>query len=237
MDSPMEARRREGKGSLHGTQRERWAISWLAVAVGILLGVLGLAMSGQGWVSDDPDSSVWLTRRFEVFGPSLFGLVFLIGSYAALSNRRRAGLIFLSGAPVVASVLSYPGAGYLVWTPDGAGTFELPLLPTAVGLSCLFYLPFVAPLLVKSSRRRALWVFVITAVVVALAFAASRWTAALLPRLAGWSALFLLFGGFWLGTHKLAWPALRSGSTNSRRRLAMVVANACWWHFWALRKS
>lgn len=226
MDCPLEAHRREGKSPLIAAQpATRRAISWLAVTVGALLGLLGLVMSGLGWIDDDYNSPVWLTSRFEAFGPGLFGLLFLVASFSALRNRRHAGLIFLGGAPLVSFVLSYPGAGYLIWTPDGAGTFHLPLLPTAVGLSCLFYLPFVAPLLVMRNRRRALSVCLVAAVLAALLFAASRWTAALLPRLAGWSVLFLMFGGFWLGTHRRAWPALRAPA-NSPNRLITIAARS-----------
>jgi hypothetical protein len=200
-------------------------LSWFAVGLGILLGLLGLVLSGQAWVDADPNSQVWLTSRFEVAGPALLGLVFLVASFAALRSRRCAGLILLGCTPVTSFVLSYPSAGYLIWGADGGGSFYLPLLPTAVGLACLFYLPFVAPLLVIRNRRRALFVFLIAAILAALPFVASRWTAALLPLLAGWSAFFLVFGGFWLLTSRKGWPALvewRSRSVTKGLAIALI---------------
>jgi len=137
-------------------------------------------------------------------------MAFLVASLTAVRSRRRAGLIFLGSAPFVAFLLSYPSAGYLVWEPDGSGVFQLPLLPTAVRLACVYYLPFVAPLFFLRRRRRALWVFLIALAIATPDLMWSRWTAALLPRLAGWSTPFLLFGGFWLLTDRKGWPALRS---------------------------
>jgi hypothetical protein len=86
----------------------------------------------------------------------------------------------------------------------------LPLLPTAVRLTCVYYLPFVAPLFFLRHRRRALCVFLIALALDTPDFIWSRWTAALLPRLAGWSTPFLIFGGFWMLTAQKGWPALRS---------------------------
>jgi hypothetical protein len=121
-------------------------LTWLAVTAGILIGLLGLIITAEAWIDTDPKSPVWLTNKFEAFGPGTLGLVFLVASFVSLRNRRRAGLIFFAGTPIVAFVLTYPSAGFLVWKPDGAGVFEMPLLDTAVELTCLFYAPFIAPL-------------------------------------------------------------------------------------------
>lgn len=102
-------------------------------------------MAGQGYLDPDPNSPVWLTGRFQTFGPGILGLVFLLASFAALHARRRAGLICFIGTPATAFILSYPDAGFLVWKAEG-GIYELPFLSTAIGLACLFYAPLVAPL-------------------------------------------------------------------------------------------
>ena len=51
-------------------------------------------------------------------------------------------------------------------------------------------------------------VFAVAVLVVVPVFARSRWTSVLVPHLFFCSVPFLLFGLFWLGTHKLGWPAL-----------------------------
>lgn len=200
----------------------RRILTALAVTAGVVIGVLGLVITAQGSVEMDPNSSVWLTSRFRMFGWGLLGLVFLAGSFAALRNARRAGFIFCSAAPILAFLLSYPSAGYLVWT-DGGGVFELPLLRTAIVLACLFYIPFIAPLFAIRHRKRALFLFLIPAMVVVAVFAASRWSAALLPRVAAWSALFLVFGAFWLRTDKLGWSTLLATGPRSPGRILVTV--------------
>src|SRR6266550_3927718 len=52
---------------------------------------------------------------------------------------------------------------------------------------------------------------------------APRWTSVLVPHLLAYSAPFLLFGLFWLGTHKLAWPTLlRHRPRTMARRIAAL---------------
>jgi len=200
----------------------RTTLTWCAVLVGITIGLLGLVVTGQASFDQDPNSPVWLTSRFEAFGPGLLGAAFLVASLAALRGRRWAGLLFLASAPVVAFIFSYPGAGF-VWKPDGSGVFELPLPSTAVGLACLFYAPFIAPLFAIGKRKRAVFLFLVPAAIAVLVFAGSRWTSVLLPRLAAWSALFLAFGAFWFGTYKHGWPTLLPlQPTSLKRKLGMA---------------
>jgi hypothetical protein len=202
----------------------RKTISWFAVASGILLGVVGLVGIAKDWIDPNPASPVWLTSRFEAAGPGLLGLVFLIASFTTLSNRRRAGICFLAGAPIVAFILTYPYAGYFVTHPDRGIYFHLPELGTAIALACFFYAPFVLPLFAIRNKRRAAYLFLTSAILAGLVFGFSQWTAVLLPRLAGWSALFALFGCFWLRTHGLGWPALLAAPPRSlTRRLAVVL--------------
>jgi hypothetical protein len=202
-------------------------LTWLAVTAGILIGLLGLIITAEAWLDTDPNSPIWLTNKFQALGPGALGLVFLVASLVALRNRRRAGLIFLDGAPIVAFVLTYPSAGFLVWKPDGAGVFELPLLDTAVELTCLFYAPFIAPLFAIRKKKRALFFFLIPAIIAVAVFANSRWTSVLVPGLVGWSALFLLFGAFWLRTNKLGWPTLFTAGPRSPRRKAAAILIEC----------
>jgi hypothetical protein len=126
--------------------------------------------------------------------------------------------------PLTAFCLGYPSAGFLVWHADGGGWFESPLPLTAIGLTLLFFAPFVAPLFTLRHRERAAIVFALAALVTIPVFVYSRWTSVLLPRLAGSSAPFLLFGLFWLGTHKLHWRVLiQSHPQGLTRRTAGVV--------------
>ena len=194
--------------------------------LGVLVGLIGLIIMGQGHVDPDPNSPVWLTGRFQTFGPGILGLVFLLASFAALHTRRRAGLLFFAGTPVMAFILSYPGAGFLVWKPDGSGFYELPFLSTAVGLTCLFYAPLIAPLFAIRRRRLAVLLFLIPATIAIFVFAGSRWTSALLPRLGGWSMFFAAFGAFWLRTDMLDWPPLFNTRPTFRVKIAATLA-AC----------
>ena len=74
---------------------------------------------------------------------------------------------------------------------------------------------------------RAAYFFAIAALFAAIVFSTSRWTTVLLPRLAGCSAPFLIFGLFWLGTHKLGWSSLLlpRPRTGRRRVTALLFAS------------
>jgi len=118
-----------------------------------------------------------------------------------------------------------------VWHADGSGWFETPLPLTGTGLTALFFAPFVAPLFTLGNKKRAAYVFAATAVIAVLVFLRSRWTPVLVPHLAAYSAPFLLFGLFWLGTGKLAWPTLlrHRPRTMARRIAALVVTCLVVW--------
>jgi hypothetical protein len=203
------------------------AVSWLMVALGALLGFLALASTGQDQFPDPSSDPYWLRPSVLIAGIGLLGLTFLTGSLVALRNRRRAGLVFLACTPVLAFCLAFPEAGFLVWHSDGGGYFHSPVLPTALGLGLLFYIPFLVPLFAIRNRRRAMYLFLISAAAVAPVFAVSQWTASLLPKLAGWSALFSVFGSFWLGTHKLGWPPLIAPMPKSLKGQVTTVLAGC----------
>src|SRR5205085_9724603 len=107
----------------------------------------------------------------------------------AVRNRRRGGLVFLICAPVVAFCVGYPDAGYLAWDKQGNGIFYSPFLRIALGLTLLFFAPFTVPLLAIRNKKRAIYLFLISVALVSPVFVSSQWSASLLPRLAGWSAL------------------------------------------------
>jgi hypothetical protein len=109
-------------------------------------------------------------------GVGLFGLGFLIGSILAPRNPRHAGIVFLVLLPITAFCLAYPESGFLVWHADGGGWFETPLPFTAIGLTVLFFAPFVAPLFTLHNKKHAAYVFAGTAAIVVLVFLRSRWT-------------------------------------------------------------
>ena len=183
-------------------------LSWLAVVLGIFLGLFELAVFGTDWAPFGDRSSGWFLTWFTIAGTGLIGLTFITGSIVALRNRKSAGTIFLVFIPVAAYLLADPTAGFLVWHADGGGYWETPLPSTGIGLTALFFAPFLLFILTRRHKKRAVYLFTVAASVVVIVFSRSRWTAVLLPRLVGWSAPFLLFGLFWLGTHKLGWPSL-----------------------------
>jgi hypothetical protein len=187
--------------------RLRAGILWLAVVVGFSVGILALAdfgMSGMPY-GDDPG---WYLRCLAFVGLGLLGAGFLIGSITALWRPKLAAILFFAFLPVAAFCLAYPDAGFLVWHSDGSGWFESPLPLTAVGLTALFFAPFIAPLFTWRRKRGAAIVFAAAAAAVIPVFVHSRWSIVLLPRLAGYAAPFLLFGIFWLWSHKRGWPPL-----------------------------
>jgi hypothetical protein len=180
----------------------------MAVGLGLLVGFVALARFGMAWPPFHDELPGWVLRWIEYGGGALLGPVFLAGTIAALRNRKRAGIIFLSCMPVTVFCLAYPSAGYLVWHSDGSGWFEPPEIPTAIGLATLFFLPVFAALLAIRYRKRAVYLLVATAVLAGIVFGRSHWTKAFLPPFAGWSALFLVFALFWLETNRRGWPSL-----------------------------
>jgi hypothetical protein len=168
-----------------------------------MIGLCGIVITGKSSIEEEPDSSLW-----QMLGLCLLGLVFLVGSFTALRSRRRAGLLFIVAAPIVAFILAYPAAGFWVTQPNGDVDYILPGPPQAIVLSCVFFAPFLAPLIAIRNRRRAAYLFVISVLLFGLGISLWEKTAVLLSPLAAWSALFVGFGAFWLGTYNLGWPPL-----------------------------
>jgi hypothetical protein len=196
-------------------------LSWLVATLGIIAGLFGLTMFGEAWVETDPSTPTWLTSRFEAAGLGLLGLVFLVGSLAALRNRRRAAIIFVATSPIVAFILAYPSAGFWFTEPDGTAYYRLPDLSPAILLSCIFFAPFLAPLASIRNRKRAVFLGLFFASVLGLAVGIWQKTYVLLLPLVAWWALFLAFAAFWWGTHQLAWQELLPVMPRSlARRLA-----------------
>jgi hypothetical protein len=201
----------------------RQICSWLVCGLDILAGSYGLVISGQAWVPFNPVYSWWFYDWPRSIGQCLLGLVFLIASLIALHNRRRAGLTFLSCAPIVALCLAYWDV-VLRWSLNEEIANKYNDIPRILALGFLLALPLVANRVVVQGERRARHVFVIWAPLAGLAFAMTKWTSLLLTELAAWSALFLILGTFWLGTYKLNWPPLLCPRPRSLpRRIAAVV--------------
>jgi hypothetical protein len=197
----------------------RQALSWLAVTVGIVVGLYRLVMAGQS--SIDGPGLDWLY----VFGFFLLGFVFLVASFTALRDRRRAGIIFFASAPVLSFALAYPEALVWITSPNGGTYGTAPGFWLALILSALFFAPFVALVLARRNRRRANGLFVGFAALAGVVFSFSEWTRPLLPSLAAWSALFVGFGGFWFGTFKLGWaPLIVARPRSLGRRLVTILA-------------
>jgi hypothetical protein len=201
--------------------------SWLAFVSGLLAGLFGLVIFGMEWAPFGDRSSGWFMAWLTIAGTGLTGLAFITGSIVALRNRRSAGLIFLLCMPVAAYLLADPTAGFLVWHPDGGGYWETPLPSTGIGLTALFFSPFLLFILARRQKKRAMSLFAIAASVAAIVFIRSRWTSVLLPRLAGWSALFLVFGLFWLETNQIGWAPLFSCRPRPIGRRAAAVVLTC----------
>ena len=203
----------------------RKAVSRVTVAIGLLLGFLGLSISGSTWLPNRAGDPYWYKPVVGVAGLAFLGLTLVAGSIIARRDHRRAGLVFLIGAPVIAFCLSYPDVGFLVWGKNGDGVFYSPFLWIAFGLSFLFFAPFVVSLCALPNKKRAMYFFLIWAVVVTPVIVRSQWSASLLPRLAVWAAPTVLLGLFWLGTKALGWVPLVEARKRSaiRRVLAIVV--------------
>jgi hypothetical protein len=201
------------------------ASSWIALILGALLGFIILVRMGQVWVPDDRSSPDWLMQWSGFVGVCLLGLAFLIASVAALRDRRRAGILFLSFTPIVALCLAYSGSTFQITGADGIAHFYLPWLRRVILFWLLFFLPFFPLLAVKRHRKLAVVLFVILAAIAGLSFGLSPWTWPLLGGLAFSTALFSIFGCLWLGTYKLGWPPLTAPRLRSPiRRVATIFA-------------
>ena len=203
------------------------AIGWLAVTFGVLVGLLSLSISGQRWIPDRSSDPYWYKSFIQTIGICLLGLTLIGGSLVAVRNRRRGGLVFLICAPLVAFCVGYPDVGYLAWDKQGNGIFYSPFLRIALGLTLLFFVPFVAPLFAIRNKKRALYLFLISAALVSPVLVRSQWSPSLLPRLAGWSTLLVIFGLFWLGTNKWEWSPLASPRPTSLRGSLSILCATC----------
>jgi hypothetical protein len=203
----------------------RKVVSWIIVAVGVLVGFLGLFISENAWLPDRATDPYWYKRLIGLAGFVFLGLTLVAGSLTTRRSRRRAGLIFLLSTPIIAFCLSYPDVGFSVLDKTGNGVFYWPFLWVAIGLSLLFFVPLAISLYALPNKKRALYLFLISVVVVSPVFIRSQWSASLIPRLAGWSAPTVLFGLFWLGTEALGWrPLVEPRQRSPIRRVLAVVA-------------
>lgn len=184
----------------------RKAASWLLAVLGLLAGFAGLSISGVRWIPDPKTNEYWLGPWVRTGGIGLLGIVFLSASIVALKRRVPGALIFLICGPILVFCLAFPDTGYLKWDAQGNGIFYSPFPSTAIGLSLLFFAPFVLPLLVIRNRKCMLYVFLISLLVACPILAFSQWSPSLIPRLAAWVAPFVFFGLFWLVTGNRGWP-------------------------------
>lgn len=202
-------------------------LSWLAVALGFLIGFFALARFGMAWPPFGDNDPGWLLRWISFVGGALLGPVFIAASIVALRNPKRAGHVFLISMPFAVFCLAYPAAGYLVWHSDGSGWFEPPEVPTAIGLTALFFLPIFTGLLALRRRRWTVYLFAVTVLLAGIVFGLSHWSKAFLPAFAGWSSLFLLFGIFWRGTSTRGWPSVLQPRSRSLSHRVAAFALTC----------
>ena len=73
----------------------RKAASWLIVALGVLVGLLALSLSGQRWIPNRASDPYWYKSCIQTAGICLLGMTFIVGSLLGTRNRRRGGLVFL----------------------------------------------------------------------------------------------------------------------------------------------
>jgi hypothetical protein len=205
----------------------RTVLSWLVLALGFLLGFLALARFGMAWPPFGDNDPGWLLRWISYVGGALLGPVFIAASIVALRNPKRAGLVLLITMPFAVFCLAYPSAGYLVWHSDGGGWFEPPEIPTAIGLTALFFLPIFAGLLALRRRSWTLYLFAFTVVLTGVGFGISHWSKAFLPPFAGWSAIFLLFGLFWRGATNRGWRSVLQPRARSLSQRIAAFALTC----------
>lgn len=182
-------------------------LSWFVAVIGLLVGFIRLAQAGMWWSPVGDWESGWLLRWVGFIAVPVVALAFLTGSVVSLRSRKVGGIIFLAFMPVAAFLLAYPDSGFLVWYKEG-GFFEVPEPLVAIGLTILFYAPFLVMLALRDDRRKAAFAFGLSVAVVALIFSRTRWWSVLPLRLFGWSMPFLLFGAFWFWTGRRGWPAL-----------------------------
>jgi hypothetical protein len=130
----------------------RIVLSWLVAATGFLIGQFGLAGLGMTWTPTERLSD-WYLYWFGVGGVGLMALCFLVGSIIALRNRGRAGLIFLCVTPIAAFCLAYSASESVDWHADGSGWAAWAPPFTALGLAAVFYVPLLAPMLVRRRRK------------------------------------------------------------------------------------
>jgi hypothetical protein len=203
------------------------ALSWSAVALGLVVGFLALARFGMAWPPFNDDLPGWLLRWISYVGLALLGPIFISASIVALRNPKRGGAILLIAMPFTVFCVAYPAAGYLVWHSDGSGWFEPPGIPTAIGLAVLFFLPVFAALLAIRRRKRTVYLFVLTLTLAGIVFGLSHWAKAFLPTFGGWSALFLSFGLFWRGTSRRNWPPLLQPRSRPLRQRVIAITFTC----------
>lgn len=202
----------------------RRLLSWLGAGLGLVIGFLGLVMSGQMWVDDDRSSPIWLEDHMRVLGLFLLGVSFLVPSLAALRNRRRGGLAFLATMPAATFCLAFTEAA--LWYAEAGNTYSwLPGAQQAILPACVFFIPFaLAFLAIRNKKGWAVYSFVGSAVVSTALLSFSEWTRVFALRLAPWSALFLAFDVFWLGTDKLRWAPVLA---RRPRPLGWRIAGVC----------
>jgi hypothetical protein len=204
------------------TSRLKRLMSWLALTLGCIVGLVASAESGMLPIFYDPE---WYRWWFLIAVVALLGLGFLAGSLIALRHRKLAGIIFLSVMPVAAFCLAYPYSHLQVW--DSSGNYERPGPAIAIGLTVLFYSVFLPPVLVWPRKKRAALIFASAALVAGLIFSYSKWTVAVLLGLAGCSAPFFLFGLFWLRTGNRGWPSLVQPRPWSRAKRVLAFVATC----------
>jgi hypothetical protein len=196
------------------------AVSWLAVALGTLPGFYGLVMFCQSCVPKDLGRPDWLALWLQAAGLGILGLVFFGASLTALRNRRRAELSLLLAGPVVGFCLSFEDS--YIGAPFRGYYWNRPSLPMAGLFACALFAPLYAPLIARN-RKRAVYLFLILALLSGALFRFSPWSIVILPRLLEFSVPFLVFGAFWVGTDKLGWPTLTvKGPRSLPGRLALA---------------
>jgi len=205
----------------------RNGLGWIAVALGFLIGFFALARFGMAWPPFGDNDPGWLLRWISYVGGAILGPLFIAATIVALRNPKRAGLILLVAMPFAVFCLAYPAAGYLVWHSDGSGWFEPPEVPTAIGLTVLFFLPIFTGLLALRRRRWTVYLFAATVLLAGFLFGLSHWSKAFLPAFAGWSSLFLLFGIFWSGTSARGWPSVLQPRSRSLSHRVAAIALTC----------
>lgn len=199
-------------------------LRWLVALMGILVALTVPVACRDAWVGQDPPAPAEMTVVCQLWGVGLFALVFVVSSFAALRSARLAGIILLATTPVPAFFLAYAASGYVATGVDGEVAYRLPRLPNAVSAALLLYLPFVAASFAIRHRKRHTLLFAATALPIAVFLATCQWAAVFVPRLAGWSAIPVAFGSFWLGTHRLGWPALSASGRRWTAKLAIAAA-------------